>query len=376
MTDRKVAEVFPPGEFIKEELGARNWSQIELAEIIGRQPKVINDLITGKRAITPELAKALGDAFSTSPQLWMNLESTYQLWHTKDTDNVIARRAKLYQMAPIKEMVKRHWIEPSESIDVLEKRVARFFNISNLDESISFSFAARKSFAEITPSHIAWLFRAKELALAVHVKAFSEKSFNNCLEQLKNMLHSTQEVRHVPRVLAEAGIRFLIVEHLPQTKIDGVLFWLNAKSPVIVLSLRYDRIDYFWFTLIHELDHVRSREGLTEPIIDCELVGEGISSIHKSHREERANSYASDFLVKRKELDDFILRVKPLYSRQRIVNFANRIGVHPGIIVGQLHARGLPYSSFRPMLEKIKNIIIQSALTDGWGQSPIYRKEM
>jgi HTH-type transcriptional regulator/antitoxin HigA len=376
MTDRKIAEVFPPGEFIREELEARNWSQVELAEIIGRQPKVVHDIIAGKRSITPEIAKALGDAFGTSAQYWMNLESEYLLWRTKDADNVIVRRAKLYQLAPIKEMTKRHWIEPSESIDVLEKRVTQFFHINNLDEPITFAHAARKSTSEINNSHNAWLFRAKELAPAIHVKSFSTTSLKNGLEQLKNVLHSTQEVRHIPRILAEAGIRFLIVEHLPQTKIDGVVFWLDAKSPVIVLSLRYDRIDYFWFTLIHEIDHVQHNEGQSDPIIDIELVGENIHLGQQSKSEERANSFASNFLVKRSELDNFMLRVKPLYSRQRISNFANRIGVHPGIVVGQLHALGLPYSSFRPMLEKVKNIIIQSALTDGWGQTPIYRKEI
>ncbi|MGA9111331.1 MAG: helix-turn-helix domain-containing protein, partial [Smithella sp.] len=70
MINKKVAEVFPPGEFIKEELEARNWSQTELAEIIGRQPNVISELIMGKRSITPETANALGDAFGTSAQYW------------------------------------------------------------------------------------------------------------------------------------------------------------------------------------------------------------------------------------------------------------------------------------------------------------------
>ena len=83
MAERKIAEVFPPGEFIKEELEARGWSQIDLSEIIGRQPNVVNEIIMGKRSITPETATALGEAFGTSAQLWMNLESAYQLWKSK-----------------------------------------------------------------------------------------------------------------------------------------------------------------------------------------------------------------------------------------------------------------------------------------------------
>ena len=102
MNVRKFAEVFPPGEFIKEELDERNWSQVDLAEIIGRHPNLVNQLILGKRSITPETAKALGEAFRTSAEYWMNLESAYQLWSSKDISDVISRRAMLYGKAPIK----------------------------------------------------------------------------------------------------------------------------------------------------------------------------------------------------------------------------------------------------------------------------------
>ena len=117
MTDRKAAEVFAPGEFIKEELEARDWRQAELAEIMGRPPTVVSGLVKGTRAISPEIAKALGDAFGTSAHYWMNLESIYRLQRAGNADNVIARRARLYEKAPIKEigiasmgmMVVRQW---------------------------------------------------------------------------------------------------------------------------------------------------------------------------------------------------------------------------------------------------------------------------
>ena len=57
MGDRIVAEIFPPGEFIREELEARNWSQLDLAEIMGRPPRVVNELIAAKRSITPDTAR-------------------------------------------------------------------------------------------------------------------------------------------------------------------------------------------------------------------------------------------------------------------------------------------------------------------------------
>jgi len=372
MNDRKIAEVFPPGEFIKEELEARNWTQVELAEIIGRLPSLVNELVLGKRPISPEIAKALGEAFDTSAQYWMNLEIAYQLWRTQDTDNVISRRAKLYQIAPIKEMIKRHWIEPSENIEVLEKRVMRFFEVDNLGKAIEYPHAARRGTQEILPSHKAWLFRAKQLAYAVHAKSFSNQSFKNGLTQLKMLLTSVPEIRHVPKILAESGIRFIIAEHLPQTRIDGVTFWLNERTPVIVLSLRFDRIDGFWYTLAHELGHVKRRDGLKDITLDTDLVGDETQILEQiTETEAQADIFATEFLVTHSALNDFILRIHPLYGKQKIVNFAKRIGVHPGIVVGQLQFRKeIPWSMHRKMLDKVRHIIIQSALTDGWGQTP------
>jgi HTH-type transcriptional regulator/antitoxin HigA len=80
------AEVFPPGEFMKEELEARGWSQADLAEMLGWQPSLVSEIVAGKRAITPELARGLAAAFGTDPQFWMNLERTYQLARVKQPD--------------------------------------------------------------------------------------------------------------------------------------------------------------------------------------------------------------------------------------------------------------------------------------------------
>jgi len=123
MTTRTVAEVFPPGEFLREELEARGWTQGDLAEILGRPLARINEIICGKRAITPETAKGLSEALGTSADLWLNLENVYQLSKVRKADNTVERRAKLYALAPVREMVKRHWIEHSDNIDVLEARI-------------------------------------------------------------------------------------------------------------------------------------------------------------------------------------------------------------------------------------------------------------
>lgn len=82
---RPVAEVFPPGEFILEELEARGWSQTRLAKLLGRPVQTINMIVRGKKEITATTAIQLAEAFGTTPELWMNLETAYQLaraWST------------------------------------------------------------------------------------------------------------------------------------------------------------------------------------------------------------------------------------------------------------------------------------------------------
>jgi HTH-type transcriptional regulator/antitoxin HigA len=367
-TDRTPAEVFPPGEFIREEIEARGWSQAEFAEILGRPPRLVSELIAGKRGITPETAKGLAAAFGSSAQLWLNLESSFQLSKLKHDDSGdVSRRAKLYEMVPVKEIVRRRWIEPSDNLDVLEKRVMDFLSAELVPH------AARKSTSysdEIPPAQRAWLLRARQLCASVSVSnSFSSTSFDRLLGQLRSLLQSAEEVRHVPRLLADAGIRFIVVEPLPQTRVDGATLWLSDNAPAIVLSLRSDRVDWFWFTLMHELAHVKHQDGKHEPLLDVDLLGE--SEQNKSAKPEielRADSFAAEFLVPSKELRDFVARIKPLFSKQRIKAFAARVGVHPGIVVGQLHYSGaISYAHSRELLEKVRGTITDAALTDGWG---------
>lgn len=372
MENTRPIEVFPPGDFIREELDARDWTQSELAEIMGRSPKEISDLVSGKRAVSPEIAVELEAALGPSAAYWLSLESSYRLWRHDSTDDSIARRARLRSLVPVQEMVRRHWIEESESVDVTEESVRRFLEISDLGQAPVLRHAARRSTVETTPAQLVWLYRARQLARTTQVKSYSPTAFAHALGELRGLVLSVPEVRHVPRILANAGVRFVVIEQFPKTKVDGAVFWLDQASPVVALSLRYDRVDYFWHTLIHELGHVRRKDASTpsEYVLDVDIVGQEITP-DDDDAEREADAFATEFLVRQSELDSFITRVDPLYGKQKILSFAARLGVHPGIVVGQLQFRKkIPYSQFRPMLEKVRHIVTQSALTDGWGQHP------
>ncbi len=373
MSNRVPAEVFPPGEFIRDELEARSWTQTDLAEILGRPLKAVSEILTGKRAITPETAKGLGEAFGVDPQFWMNLESAYRLSLVKDRTGEVARRATLYGAAPVKDMIRRHWIKEADDIEGLEREVLNFFAVDSIEAITSMSVAVspRKStdYDETTPPQLAWYCRAKQIGSTLKVSQYKEEQFEHLIEELARLTVSDQEARRVPRVLAEFGIRFMVIEHLPRTRIDGAALWLDRDCPVVALSMRLDRIDSFWFTLFHELGHIYYRHSQG---VDNGIAGDGPSYPGELPDPERmANEFARDRLVPEREIASFIARVRPLYSRIRINQFANRIKVHPGIIIGQLQRRDeIKYSQGREMLVKVRDTVTQSTTTDGWGHYP------
>lgn len=80
VSNRTLAENFPPGDFLQEELDARCWSQAKLATLVGCSPKDIGDVVSGEAVISAEMAEGLGAALGTSAQYWLNLESSYRRW--------------------------------------------------------------------------------------------------------------------------------------------------------------------------------------------------------------------------------------------------------------------------------------------------------
>ncbi len=374
MAARIPAETFAPGEFIRDELEARGWTQADLAQIMGRPIRLVNELIAGKKQITPDTARGLAKAFGDDdPLYWMNLDSAYRLANSQPADESVARRSRLYSRFPVRELMKRNWIEPSENLDVVEHRVCRFYRIKSIEDRPEFAHAAKATQAdaeydERNDLQWAWLYRAKELAEATHSSPYSEANLRKALSKLRTLLVAPEELRQVPTILAEAGVRFVIVEFLPGARIDGAAFWLN-DTPVIALSIRFDRVNNFWFVLRHEIEHILNRDGQVS--IDIELTERLQNKGELPPEEVRANTAAAEFLIPKSELDSFIIRVRPLYSEQRILLFAKRIGVHPGIVIGQLqHRDEVPYTHFHKHLVKVREIVTQTALTDGWGTVP------
>jgi HTH-type transcriptional regulator/antitoxin HigA len=319
------------------------------------------------------MSKALGEALTLPFAYFAGLHRAFDLSSASDPTAEIGLRARMLRNYPIREMIRRGWIKGGDASD-LGAQLAKFFEVTTAGEVPYLAHAAKKTSYEekaIPPAQLAWLFRVRQIARSISVPAYSEQALRAAVDRLREMLIAPEEARHVPRLLSECGVRFVIVETLPQAKIDGVCFWLDKRSPVIALSMRFDRIDNFWFVLRHEIEHVLRGDGRLTPegMIDAELEGEQAGTSDGLPEEERAaNAAASDFCVPHDKMMSFILRKNPFFYEKDVLAFAKINGVHPGLPVGQIQHRTGRYDYLKKYQTKIRPFVLPGAIVDGWDQ--------
>jgi HTH-type transcriptional regulator/antitoxin HigA len=365
-----------PGQLIQALLDYHGWTQRVLAIVLDVDETGLNKIVAGKRAIDADFALSLSQIFDVPAEKFLQLQQDYDLAIARIVsrpDPKLATRASLFGELPVSEMIGRGWlkgVDDVRNVTGVEAALCRFFGVQSVDEIEILPHVAKKTdvFGPVTPAQVAWLYRVKQIAIETLAGKYSRDALIDAMNRFRGLLGSPEGARKVPRILAECGIRYVIVESLPKAKIDGVCFWLNDKSPVIGMSLRHDRIDNFWFVLRHECEHVLQSHGRTAAMLDTELEGEKAGTGDSVPQEERiANEAAADFCVPQSSLKKFITLKAPFFAERDILGFAKTIGVHPGIVAGQLQHRISRYDLFRNHLVKIRSAVVPNAMADGWG---------
>src|SRR5579864_4393773 len=296
-----------PGFYIKEEMDARGWTQRDLAFVLGVPEQAVNMIVSGKRGISPDMARALGDAFDVSPDLFANLQKDYDMAQAKQPKAGVALLGKMQINYPVREMVNRGWLVNADA-GTIREQLARFFEVPDVSEIPYIEHAARKrsTYEEraIPAPQLAWLFRVKQIAKSITVPKYSESKLREAVEKMRGMMLEPEQVREIPKLLMDSGVRFILVEKLTNAKIDGVCFWLDDHSPVIGMSIQRDTIDNFWFVLRHEIEHVLRRHGRKAEIIDTDL------QLDQSDDgdEKLANDAARDFCINWNKFESFMIR--------------------------------------------------------------------
>lgn len=365
-----MSEYKTPGQLIESLLAERGWTQRLLAAVLDMSESTINKLISGKQSVTADIAVVLEEVFGVDAQRFMSLQQEYDLGRARlvaRPDPVRATRAELFSGLPVSEMIKRGWIEVSEikNMSLMDAALAKFFGVKTINDIEFLAHSAKKTDVgnKTTPIQLAWLHRVKQIAKEMLVHPYSEERTREILPKLKSYLIAPEEARHVPRALMDCGIRLVFVEGLKGSKIDGVCFWLDDKSPIIGMTMRFDRMDNFWFVLRHELEHVLQQHGKSHPMLDVELGAKQSLEI-----EERiANDAASEFCAPKTKIESFIARKAPLFPERDFLGLAKIIGVHPALVAGQIQFKTGRYELFRGHLAKIRDCVLPSAIVDGWG---------
>lgn len=367
----RMPSVVHPGKALSDQLSARGWSQIDLTFVLGCNPKVVNQIVNGKQGVSPAMSKALGHALGLPSDYFAGLQRAYDLAEAKDPEAGIAARASLLSVYPVREMVRRGWLRSAAAED-LGTQLASFFEVNGMGEIPYIAHSARKTAyeqREVPPAQLAWLFRLRQIAKAIAVAPYSERTLADAVVKMRALLTAPEEVRKVPRIMAECGVRYVIVEALPQSKIDGACFWLDSKSPVIGMSVRFDRIDNFWFVLRHECEHVLKGHGRQrlEGMIDADLSVSGMGDSPNVPEEERqANEAAAEFCVPQDKMRSFVLRKNPFFYEKDVLAFAKLNGVHPGVPVGQIQHKTGRFNHLRKHQVKIREHLLPGAIVDGW----------
>jgi len=371
-----MTEPRTPGQLLQELLDERGWTYKVLELVTGLDSSSISKIVVGKKPVDARLALLFGEVFGIEADRFLALQQSLDLAQARlveRPDPARARRAHIYGDLPVSEMNKRGWIrvEKIRNVKEVEAEVAKFFRVASVDDIPTLTPAFKKTNPEspLNAAQLAWLYRVDRIASQMIVPKYSPSALRAAIPKLRDLLSAPELARHVPRILMECGIRFLIVETIGNAKVDGVCCWATMGSaPVVAMSCRYDRIDNFWFVLRHELEHVLREDGRVNPMLDFELEGKLVSPDSESPEAERlANEAAAEFCVPGDKIRKFIALKSPLFAERDMLGFARTLKIHPGIVAGQIRHRTARSDLFSRHLCKVRFAVAPTATVDGWG---------
>lgn len=253
---------------------------------------------------------------------------------------------------PVVELVKNRWIDFSGSIQIAkensEELIRSFF--SQADFSLqNYSVFFRKSLRSDKKIDeyglAAWYAKVliEQNNISIENK-YKEKVLDDVFFSEFKMLSFFDEGPLLAReYLLKFGIKLIVVPHLKGILIDGAVFFNSKMDPVIGLTLRYDRIDYFWFTLFHELSHLALHLKNNDDYFFDDLSGKK----DLSDFEKEADLYAEKMLIKDKEWKKFYTKY---LSENDIKDFAREERISSAIVAGRIQKERDDYRLFRNLL--------------------------
>lgn len=325
-----------PGETIADILRERSISVEEFAERLGQPKTMAMDLLSGRSAITIGLARKLERVLGGSIEFWMARDFQYrqQIADPGESTNAWVREL------PLGEMVKFGWLKPAPKRSEELAACLRFFDVPNtavwhrqyapLEEK--FLFKKSPSFESRPAAVAAWLRQGEIMAGDMRCAPWNTRGFEAGLASIRPLTREKDPKRFVPMLqnaCASMGVAVAIVRSPTGCPASGATRFITEDKALLLLSFRHLSDDQFWFSFFHEAGHL-ILHGRREVFI------EGLE-VTSSTEEDEANEFASAILIPPQHHPE-LLRLRQ--NKFDLVRFARRMGVSPGIVVGQLQHYG------------------------------------
>ena len=349
-----------PGEVVADYLEFHGWAQRDLARRTGLTPKTVSEICNGKAPITPPTALALEKALQRPAHFWLNLQRQF--------DEAEARRYDLLKSSqwtdwarkfPLKEMHKLRYLKSGKSeVDAL----LSFLGVSSPESwnavwsAADVAYRQTRKFATSVEAISAWVRETELVAAGLQTADFNEQLLRSSIEALRRLTRTRADevMDPIQKTCAAAGVAVVWVPELPHCGISGCARWLSDKKALIGLTLRYKTDDQMWFTFFHELGHVLLHRKKRSFVLDnaADDLSDQVVDPEMQQYEGEANQFAGDTLIPPAALGEFVRR--KTFTNDEIHDFAEAIGVGPGIVVGRLqHERLLARHQGNALKQKL-----------------------
>ena len=355
-----------PGEHLAEYIEVNGWSQAEFARIADLTPKLVSTIIAGRNPVTPDTALRLERVLGVKAQVWLNLQSNWDLYQAREHESVkaVSPAAKLWLAEfPIRELKSRGALPATNDEVALWDGLLRFVGVGSPEafdakfESLAVCHRQSKAY-ESSRAHIyAWLKLGEDRARTFSLPAFDLAAFGEALKKIRSFTTGNPRdfIPAMQDICRTVGVALVFEPELPRTRLFGSARWIEQDRAIIQMSLRMKKNDHFWWTFFHEAAHLTLHRGRT--FVDDERVSEQSLAVEK-----QADQWAEEQLVDREHFKDF--KQRPNFPKSAVVAFSNEVGLHPGIVVGMLqHARVLPYNQLTDLKTTIDWDSVSTAIT-------------
>lgn len=332
MRSRKTIAT-PPGATIREQLEDREMTQREFAVRMDLSEKHVSKLINGEVHLTPEVALRLEYVLGVPAQFWLRLEANYQEKCVRvQEENEMDADIEMVKHFPYSEMVSLGWIEATRIAVEKVKNLRSFFQVTKLEtlENLMIpGIAYRRTGANTKSDYTlaAWAQKARNEARGLNVESINVAQLQESIPEIRAMTLENPETfsSKLVDLMARCGIALIFLPHIKGSFLHGATFF-DGKKIVMGLTVRGHDADKFWFSLFHEIVHV--------------IMGHIGKLEGSDERDEKETDYlAAEILIPGTVLQPFIAEKD--ISEKTIRDFAKKIGIDPGIVVGRLQKEGV-----------------------------------